>query len=75
MKDVIYIEKYTTELVGNTIRYYAVKGKNKYPMPEAYKDMYDDDHLAIMKRTLERPELFDCPEGEHYIPLYVKVKA
>lgn len=74
MKNVIYIDRYTTELVGSTIRYFAVKGKTKYPMPACYKDMYDDDHLAIMSRKMEMPELYDCAEGEHYIPL-MTVKA
>ena len=68
MEGVIRIDGYVTELEGSTIRYYAVKGKKRYPMPECHKDMYDGDHLAIVKRTLERPELFDC-EAEHYIPL------
>lgn len=71
MKDVIRIDKYTTELVDGAIRYFAVKGKTRYLMPDAYKDMYDDRHLAIVKRTLERPELFDC-EAEHYIPLFTE---
>lgn len=44
-------------------------------MPEYYKELYDDDHLSIMKRTLEMPEVFGLPEGEHYIPLNTTWKA
>jgi hypothetical protein len=51
-----------------TIVYYAVKGETRYRMPDAYKEMYNDNYLAIKKRKLLRPELFGT-EAEHYIPL------
>lgn len=71
--ETIKIDRYEAVLEGKDVRYYAVKGKNKYPMPSCYADMYTDDYLAITERELERPELFDtdkekCPE-KHYIPL------
>lgn len=65
----IHIDKYETTLVKGKIVCYAIKGKQKYLMPEAYSDMYDNDHLAIEERTVSIPELFDAP-ATHYIPLY-----
>lgn len=69
MADIIKIDKYTTELgPRNQILYFAIKGKQKYPMPSCYADMYDDDHLAIQLQHMTMPELYDTTE-EHYIPL------
>lgn len=69
--EIIPIDRYEAVIESGQIRYYAISGKKRYPMPDAYKGMYDDDHLAITMRTLERPELFDTP-AEHYIPLMTK---
>lgn len=68
MKDVIPIDRYDPAIEGGRIVYYAVKGKARYRMPDCYKEMYDDKHLAIKERTLERPEVFGV-EARHYIPL------
>ena len=68
VKEAIIIDKYECELENGQVVYYAVKGKTKYRMPEAYKAMYDDQHLAIRERYMVRPELFDTTE-KHYIPL------
>ena len=69
MSDTIKIDKYVTELgPRNTILYFAVKGKQKYPMPACYADMYDDEHLAIRPKKMDMPELYDT-DTEHYIPL------
>ena len=65
---IIKIDRYETVLENGVIKYYAVAGKKRYEMPEAYKEMYNDNYLAISERTLERPELFDVP-ATHYIPL------
>lgn len=67
----IEIDRYQAEIENGTIVYYAVKGKNRYKMPEAYKEMYNDDYLAIEERTLERPELFGTTPV-HYIPRRTK---
>ena len=71
--EMITIDKYEAVLEGKEVKYYAVKGKTKYPMPECYSDMYTDDYLAITERSMERPELFDTDKGKcpakHYIPL------
>lgn len=64
----ISIDKYEAVIEDGHIVYYAIAGKKKYRMPDAYKEMYDDKHLMIQERTLERPELFDCP-ATHYIPI------
>lgn len=53
------IDRYEAVLEHGVIKYYAIKGKTKYPMPEAFKDMYTDDYLAIEEVTYTRPELYD----------------
>lgn len=63
------IDRYEAVIEGGGIRYYALAGKKRIPMPDAYKDMYDNEHLAIKERTMERPELFGA-EATHWIPLY-----
>ena len=64
----IEIDRYEAVLENGQIAYYAVKGKKKYRMPAAYKDMYTDDYLAIEEQELVMPELFGV-EPKHYIPL------
>ena len=71
---VIRIDKYVTEIEQGHIVYYAVKGKQKYRMPDCYKSMYNDNYLAIEERTLTQPELFDAPQT-HYIPLMTGGKS
>lgn len=66
----IEIDKYQSEIDNGQIVIYAVKGKTKYLMPDAYKDMYDNYHLAIEERTMSQPELFDIKAPKHYIPIY-----
>lgn len=62
------VDRYETAYEGGQVRFYAVCGKTRIPMPDAYKEMYTDDYLMIEKRTLQRPELFET-ENEHWIPL------
>lgn len=64
----IKIDRYATEIEQGMIVYYAIAGKKKYRMPEYYKDMYDDKHLAIQQVKMNMPELFGV-EKTHYIPL------
>lgn len=64
----IKIDRYATEIEQGMIVYYAIAGKKKYRMPEYYKDMYDDKHLAIQQVKMNMPELFGV-ERTHYIPL------
>ena len=68
MKEAIIIDKYECELENGQVVYYAVKGKTKYPMPDAFKDMYTDDYLEIEEAVYERPELFNLPDMKTYIP-------
>ena len=64
------IDKYDAVVGKNgKIQYFAVQGKNRYPMPDCYKDMYDDQHLAIKEVEREIPSLFDGAPAKHYIPL------
>ena len=74
MSEIIKIERYEPVIEAGKIVYYAIAGKKRYPMPDAYKDMYNDDYLAITERTLTIPELFEV-EGTHYIPLYTGGKS
>lgn len=66
--DIIRIDKYISKIVGKSIKYYAVKGKKEYPMPDCYSDMYNDDYLAITEKTMAMPELYET-ESKHYMPL------
>ena len=68
----ILLDCYETVLENGTIAYYAIpkdKKKGKIRMNEAFKEFYNDDNLAIIKREFVRPELFDLNESELYIPL------
>lgn len=71
--ELIKIDRYEAVIEGKDVKYYAVSGKKRYPMPSAYADMYTDEYLAITERTLERPELYDTDkehcEEKHYIPI------
>ena len=71
MKDetIIKIDRYEPVIENGTIVYYAISGKTRYRMPNAYKEMYNEAYLAIKERTLDLPELFDAP-STHYIPLF-----
>lgn len=64
----INIDRYDMKLENGKVCYYAIAGKKRYPMPEAYKEMYDNEHLAITERELTMPELFGTAP-KHYIPL------
>lgn len=64
----IPIEKYEAVIENGSIVYYAISGKKRYPMPDCYKEMYNDNYLMIEERVIERPELFDTTRT-HYIPL------
>lgn len=66
--DIINIDRYESRIEKGKIRYYAIKGKKEYPMPDCYKDMYNENYLAIAKKTMTMPELYDT-ESEHYMPL------
>lgn len=74
MKETIKIDKYEPVIEDGVIVYYAIAGKKRYRMPDAYKEMYNENYLAITERTLSMPELFDV-EGTHYIPLFTGGKS
>ena len=69
----IRIDRYETVLENGNIAYYAIAGKKKYPMPPAFKDMYNDSHLAIREAHNDRPEMFGIDTTDYYIPLYTGV--
>ena len=73
MNMTIRIDRYETVLENGRITYYAIAGKKKYPMPEAFKDMYDDSHLAIREAHNDRPEMYGIPTTDYYIPLFTGV--
>ena len=68
MSNTIKIDRYEAVLEHGVVKYYAIKGKTKYPMPDAFKDMYTDDYLEIEEAVYERPELFNLPDMKTYIP-------
>lgn len=71
MCDIIAIDRYESKLDEHgVIRYYAVKGKKRYPMPAKFKSMYTNDYLAISKKTIDEygKQLYDMPEGDIYVP-------
>ena len=61
-----YEMQYNTKL--HREEYFAVIGKKRIPMPSAFKDMYDDDHLDISEVETKMPELYDIAESRYYIP-------
>ena len=74
MTETIKIDKYEPVIEDGAIVYYAIAGKKRYRMPDAYKEMYNENYLAITERTLSMPELFEV-EGTHYIPLFTGGKS
>lgn len=70
MSEVIDIDKYEPTLVKGKTVIYAVKGKTKYVIPNEFADMCDEDHLAIVEVTTSRPELFNVPDSQFYVPLF-----
>lgn len=50
------------------VEFFAVAGKKKYQMPEAFKDMYTDDYLEIEQVHSERPEVHGIETNDYYIP-------
>lgn len=66
----IPISGYDARIVSGRISYFAIgTDGTEYPMPDAFKDMYDDEHLGIRLAHSERPEMFDIDTEEYYIPL------
>lgn len=64
-----YETRYDTKL-GKALYFAIDKKGNEYEMPEAFKEMYNDDYLQIRKTSCERPEVFNLPEGSDYwIPI------
>lgn len=61
-----YDMQYNTKL--HKEEFFAVAGKKRIPMPSAFKDMYDDDHLEIEEVTCTMPELFELEDSKYYIP-------
>ena len=69
-RHMIKIEKYEARVENGVIKHYAIDSKGRrYPMPEAFNEMYTDDYLAIKKVRSEMPEVFGIEEPEYFIPL------
>lgn len=64
------IDRYETKLDHGRIVYYAVAGRKKIEMPEAFKDMYDNRYLEITETESEMPEVLGLPKGKFWIPRY-----
>lgn len=48
--------------------YFAVIGKKRILMPDAFKEMYTDDYREIELVRMDLPEIFGMDEHEFYIP-------
>ena len=72
MEPYIKIDRYDARVINGKVHYFAIIGKKEIEMPEYYKDMYDNKHLAIRKKTMVFPEMFETTE-EHYIPLNTEI--
>lgn len=64
------IDRYETTLEDGRISYQAVIGKKRIPMPEAFKDMYNDNYLEITETKSDMSEVLGVPDGKYYIPRY-----
>lgn len=70
MSEIIKIDRYDVEIDphdGRRTIVYAIAGKKKFRMPDAFREMYTNEYLAIQEQTPERPELFE-ETGPYYIP-------
>lgn len=66
----IPLSRYEARLVNGSVQYYAIATDGaEYLMPDCYRNMYTDDYLAIMERTVRIPDLFFTVQT-HYIPLF-----
>ena len=64
------IDRYETKLEHGKINYYAVIGRKHIPMPEAFKDMYNEKYLEITETESEMPDVLGVPKGKFYIPRF-----
>lgn len=62
------IDKYESVVEKGEVAFYAVIGKKKIRMPDAFKDMYTDDYLCIEEVEFKMPEVFGLSETKSYIP-------
>jgi len=72
--EIIPIDRYEAVVKSNGVEWFAIKGKERIPMPDCYSEMYTDSFLAIMERELEIPEIFEGATDKHYIPLFTGSK-
>ena len=50
------------------MNFYAIAGKKRILMPDAFKEMYTDDYLEIELTHSERPEVHGIETNDYYIP-------
>lgn len=78
--EIILIDKYEFETVRKngsvTTLFFAVKGKTRYPMPDAFAEMYTDKYLAIQKvNPFDMSEVLgEGLDSEYYIPIFTGAK-
>jgi len=72
--EIVPIDRYEAAAKGDKVEWFAIKGKQRFPMPSCYAEMYTDSFLAIMEREVEHTELFDKAAPKHYIPLFTGPK-
>lgn len=62
------IDKYEPVYEHGKVNFYAIAGKKRILMPEAFKEMYTDDYLEIELVHSERPEVHGIDTDDYYIP-------
>ena len=61
---ILKVESYEAKITNGSITIYANTSEGPIPIPDDYKDLCNDNHLALRLTTLERPELFGLPETD-----------
>lgn len=71
VENLITVVKYEPRIVDDhRIVVYAVTEKGDFAIPEAFRDMCDNEHLALRYHEFEIPELFGMTENSAWLPAY-----
>ena len=66
----IELKKYEAKIEDGKIVHYAItKDGERIRMPDAFKNMYTDEYLAIRETTSEMPEVLGVPKEPFWIPV------
>lgn len=62
------IDRYESVVENGEVAFYAVLGKKRIRMPDAFKEMYTNDYLDIQEVEFKMPEIFGLSDSKSYIP-------